>query len=170
MGDRTYARILIGGHLETVAECEKLIEGMMAGSFSDDGADRWTAMLRAAVEKNDYLEDEGDEINYGVFEEIEAAVTAIPGLGCSTDFDSGGGYGAGTKTIMPDKSERRCSQDDGVMVDLITLINRRNEPDPLAAIDALIEDTHIAAGDRLPKLTASPAVHAYLKIFGEKAA
>ncbi|QPC87121.1 hypothetical protein GA830_10485 [Mesorhizobium sp. NBSH29] len=170
MGDRTHALIMIGGHLETVADTELFLRMMSESTFDNQDINSWTSALREAIEENRYLEDEDSEVNYGTFDDYEAAVKAAPGMGCSTYFDAGGGYGAGVRTIMPDKTEHQCSTDDGVMVGLLALIEARKNANPLTAIDDLIERTHIAAGDSLPKMTASPSVHSYLKIFGRKTA
>lgn len=178
MGDRVYARVEIGGHVETIEEMQTLIDGIVVecvstleGDDSVDDADDARSAFRHFVESQELPTFCGTEVNYGVFESIDAAVSEIPGLGCCTNFDAGGGFGAGMKTVMPDGTEHHADRaGDDTGVSLSALMKARESDAPLAAIDALIEEAKLADGQCVPPFTVSPAVAAWLKIFGEKAA
>lgn len=165
MGDRTFASIRIGGHVDTVEKIEKLCEAIYEEGLCNN-ADEAKSEIRQAIEtKASHLYFDHNEVNYGVFDYIDACAQEI-GIACCTEFDAGGEYTAGCKTIMPDGSEHHCERG----IPFRELTKARKEDDPLAAIDKLIEDHMVASGERLPPFTVSPAVAAWLKIFGEKAA
>lgn len=178
MGDRTSARFTLGGHIETVAECEALVNAIAAEGVNDqtrdervrDTDDAMTA-LRLAVETNANPSFYDNEVNYGTFDEIEAVVSKIPGIAASFQWDAGGSYPAGMKTVMPDGDEYDAIGGDGEPgIPLDELIKARESDDVLAALDEIIKDAKIASGVDMPAFTVSPAVAAWLKIFADKAA
>lgn len=178
MGDRVYASIEFGGHIETIEEletlCEALVNEGVTGGHDDHhirSIEDARIVLRSDIEDRHPPFFYDNEVNYGTFDQIEAAVDEIPGLGCCTTFEAGGGFSAGMKTVMPngDKHEGAAADDDAV-VSRNALIKARQSDDPLAAIDQLIEEAANIAGANLPPFTVSPQVAAYLKIFGGRAA
>lgn len=180
MGDRVYAAIELGGHIETVEQCEELVEALAVEycKWQDNNAQHPISSKPAAQQALRYFIENrlppeffDEQCNYGVFEHIEAAVEEIPGLGCVTRFDAGGGFGSGAKTILPDNSDHHTGYSDGcAMLSLTALRTARKEDAPLAAIDRLIQAHAVASGETLPSFTVSHAVAAYLKIFAQKVA
>lgn len=177
MGDRTYARFYLGGHIETVAELEALVEAIENEGVRDvEGGATLTSKtevqtnLRYCIENNRIPAFDDDEVNYGVFHEIEDCFEEIDGLGVHFSWDAGGDYEAGQKTMMPDGSVFTASGKDGAAVPVYDLARARESDDPLAAIDKLIAEAQKAEGKDLPPFTVSPAVAAYLKIFADKVA
>lgn len=179
MGDRVYASITFGGHIETVEEAEEFISSLGLEHIVESDRDKVVssedeakASLRYLIEHKSDVQYYDNECNYGTFDDLETMVAKIPGLGCSTQFDAGGGFDAGVKTIMPDGSEHSAnySRDGGATVSLSDLKQARNSDSILVALDKLIADAENAQGSKLPDLTVSPAVAAWLKIFAEKAA
>ena len=182
MGDRVYAAIRIGGHLETIEDAETLAE-LIDGERSQSGGGRISGLagaqsaLREAVEGRTTVDIDDDEVNYGEFSTIEPVIRGMPKLWCSTTFEAGGGFAAGIKTIYHDGKgavqEASCSTSDGeAVIPLSRLVSAAKEEDRIlgAVVRSLITEIEKSAGTSLPPLTASPAVMAWLKIFGEKAA
>lgn len=178
MGDRVYASFTLGGSLETVEQAEKLCEAIVAeGVNRNDGKDGYIdsiehaqSALRAMIEAEENPSFYGSEVNYGTFEGIEAAALEI-GIWCSFAWDEGGGFPAGYKTISSSGQEyegNKCGDDAGISVSEI--IGALATEDPIAAIEKLIEPVRAATGETMPNFTVSPAVAAWLKIFGEKVA
>lgn len=179
MGDRVWARITIAGHIETIEECKLLVEAIVRYGPRDTETDNHIisedlAMqsLRRTIEDKAAPMFEDSEVNYGEFDDLEDVVAEVPGLGCSTQFEGGGGFDAGIKTIMPDGSIHRSShdRDGGATISLGELQKAREADDPLAAIDELLKQANLADGGELPEFTVSPTVAAWLKIFANKAA
>lgn len=178
MGDRVHASITFGGHIETVAEAETFIKAIDTAYITESdrdeiisGDDDAKASLRYLIENNREIRYHDNECNYGEFRELEAMVKEIPGLGCCTNFEAGGGFDAGIKTIMPDGSVHSgyYNRDGGVSIPLDELKRARHSDDALASIDKLILETEFAEGTHLPEFTVSPAVATWLKIFAAAA-
>ena len=178
MGDRVYAAVTLGGCLETVKQAETLCYALaLEYVHTNDGNDllvndneKAQAALRHAVETQNNPSFYAYEVNYGNFESIEAACEEV-GLWCCTEYDEGGGFPAGFKTVEPDGSIHDCGRNDGdAVVPLSELEEALKAADPIAAINGLIEPTRIAAGLTIPDFTVSPSVAAWLKIFGQKVA
>lgn len=171
MGDRVYASILFGGHIETVGEMEAFVEAIGGECLADDedrnvrNAADAKKVLRRYIEGDLHVTFSDSERNYGQFDELEGMVKQIPGLGCVTNFAAGGGFDAGTKTVMPDGSEHHSVGSlNGSTVSLHEIIKARESPDALAEIDKIIEAGRLGRGDKLPKFTVSPAAAVWLKI------
>ena len=180
MGDRVYATVHLGGHIETIKECQELENALTAEVAAYNLADFTEERIGCEEDARDalryFIESKGvpeffdEQCNYGVFECIEAAVSEVPGLGCCTTYEAGGGFPAGVKTVMPNGEEHGAEGKDGALVPIYDLEQARKADDPLAAIDGLIAEAKRAQGDELPPFTVSPAVAAYLKIFAQKVA
>jgi hypothetical protein len=184
MGDRVYAAIRIGGHIETPQEAERLIDGLIAEGAKCQHTDERCndeavaiRLLRATVDgKLPQLCLHDDDVNYGEFPDIEDAIKEVPKLWCSTNYGAGCGFSEGIKTICHvdgKLEELHCgTTDHGPTVPLQELVSATEQPDEeLAAIvRGIVRRCVLAAGDSLPPLTVSPAVGAWLKIFGKKAA
>lgn len=178
MGDRVYASITFGGHIETVEEAEEFVSSLGLEHIVESDRDKAVtsedeakASLRYLIERKADVQYYDNECNYGTFFDLETMVNEIPGLGCVTMFDAGGGFDAGIKTVLPDGSEHTAYRNrDGGVISLSELKAARNSDDVLASLDNLIAAAEQAEGVSLPPLTVSPAVAAWLKIFAEKAA
>lgn len=177
MGDRTYATFRLGGHVETIDELDEIVRAIIVervedqlGNDSMNSESRVQAALRRCIETNESPSFYGQEVNYGIFDDIEAVLVEVPGLGAHFSWEHGGGYESGMKTVLPNGDEYGASGGDGAAIPLTDLTKARAAGDPLAAIDALIADARAAEGGTLPPFTVSPAVAAYLKIFAAKAA
>lgn len=164
MGDRTWAHLEIGGHLETVEEAEGLIVAMVNDGIAEDEQDAKNE-LRQAVEDDRFIYYEGEEVNYGQFDIIDAFMEEHPQLTCRTNHGNGGDYDCGSKTVH--EGVAAYFKGDGV-------INRKTVRDLLDAgdLDGLrkrLDQDDAMEFVTVPPLTASPAVATWLKIFGEKA-
>lgn len=177
MGDRIYARIVFGGHIETVEEMETFISAIGDAAVNDNTDESYISdagearsSVRKAVEQQYQPEYYDAEVNYGVFNELEAMVKQIPGLGCTTWHEAGGDYPAGVRTVMPDGTSHRCDVADGEPVtNLDALVSARKSYNVLAALDQILVDMNRACGNDMPPFTVSPAVAAWLKIFAAAA-
>lgn len=166
MGDRVWALIKIGGHLETVGDVEALVTAIVNEGVVDDAEDAKTA-LRHSVESGIPFEHEGDQVNYGTFGILESAIEANPKLSSITCFGRGGDFDSGSKTVHEGKSTTFYGDDRAIpRREARTILHEQGVEALLKRIDELdfLEDGCVT------KLTASPAVAAWLKIFGEKAA
>lgn len=180
MGDRVYASIEIGGHIETIEEAEQLIDALIREVITFNPTDEKLACLedgqtalRAVIEAGRTFEGHDLEVNYGNFEELDAAATNLPKLWFSTTYEAGGEFSEGIKTFIDGEQFCCMTNDNGPVVSLSELegIVNGNEPETIAyALTRIITRVQREAGIGLPPLTASPAVAAWLKIFGEKAA
>ncbi|MEN5275784.1 hypothetical protein ABE527_02425 [Brucella sp. TWI432] len=175
MGDRVYAAITFGGHIETVAEMEQFVDALVAERLNNpDGTflprkDDVGRYIRGCVQAKESPQLHAEEVNYGTFEALEDMVADIHGLGCSTDYQSGGGFDAGIKTIMPDGDEHEVNshREGGTMIPIEDVIAARNSPTMREAFDKLIADAQLGSGVNLPLFTVSATVESWLKIFME---
>jgi hypothetical protein len=183
MGDRVYASIRIGGHLETVEEAESLVGAIVAEGLKDlhsdariDDEAAAQANIRLRIEGNAFVDLHDTEVKYGSFNHIEAAIRLLPRMWCSTSYESGGDFDAGIATIFHadgNATEHSCETSDGDPVVRLSRLKSaaQHDDERLAAIvKGIIEELGIAAGEDLPPLTASPAVSTWLKIVAEKVA
>lgn len=164
MGDRTFARIEIGGHLETVAEAEALLEAIVKDDIAED-REHGLLLMRQAVETARDITFEDEQRNYGVFSNVDNAVVLLPRMECRTSFESGGDYNAG-KSIVYDGKSINMEGDNNISRTLVRTALLGGMDDVVELLDLYdrLED-----GD-MPPLTASPAVATWLKIFGKSAA
>lgn len=175
MGDRVYAAITFGGHIETVVDIEDFIAAIVVERVKDhegnflSNREKVGAYIRACVENKEQPTVHDEEVNYGAFEKLERMVDGIELLGCLTEFQSGGGFDAGTKTIMPngDEYDGHSHREGGAMVAIEDVIAVREAEDPIAALNKLIEDVSLASGGKLPLFTVSVTVESWLNIFME---
>lgn len=166
MGDRVWANIKIGGHLDTIEEAEELIDAMTSDGLAEDDEDGQTR-LRAAIENDEPFEHEEDEVNYGTFREVEANVTGNPKLSSITVFGRGGGFDSGSRTIH--EGVETSFTGEGGLVDSDS-VRKAIITGGAEAVVELLDRMNFLETKCVTKLTASPAVAAWLKIFGEKAA
>lgn len=177
MGDRVYASITFGGHIEAVEDIQKLADALSsvrdeaAGVDIHDAGEAATA-LRSMIEEGRPVRFSSDEVNYGEFTDLEAVVKDIPGLTCVTEYEAGSGFDSGFETITPDGEKHLCCRDRdvGATIAVSDLVRASDSANPLAALRALIDEAKTASGWDLPGFNVSPAVAAWLKIFAEKAA
>ncbi|MCO5730104.1 hypothetical protein [Rhizobium sp. SSA_523] len=180
MGDRVYASIEIGGHLETIGEAETLIDALVREVITFNHTDEKIACLedgqtalRTIIEAGKTFEGHEMEANYGNFDELDAAARELTNLWFSTTYEAGGGFPEGIKTFINGEQFRCQTSENRPVVSLPAieelLHKHRLGPDIVGELDALVANAKRSAGIGLPPLTASPAVCAWLKIFGEKA-
>lgn len=180
MGDHVYASIEIGGYIETVAEAETLIEALLREviTFSHTQekitiAEEGQTALRTVIEAGKNFNGYELELNYGNFDELDAIAPQLPKLWFSTEYEAGGGFPSGIKTFI-NGEEHRCMTNGGsavVPLDELEAAVNGNNPDTIAyEVIRIVTRTKREAGKGLPPLTASPAVCAWLKIFGDKVA
>lgn len=177
MSDRVWAEFELGGHIETIKEMELLIESIEAEGVTDTSTHRsvWEkdqvkASLRKLLEDKKDIIFYGDEVNYGSFDTLEAAVKDITGLGCTIQWHAGANFEAGIKTILPNREEylSLLSADYGPTIPVSDLREVIIAADPVVSLTELINHTELASGSTLPPFTVSPAVAAWLKIFSPK--
>jgi hypothetical protein len=180
MGEYVSASIEIGGHLETVAEAEILIEALLRQVITFNETDdkitcteNGQTALRTVIELGKVFRGYDHQVNYGNFDEIDAIAPDLPKLWFSTSYGAGGDFSSGIKTFI-EGEEYRCTTADGepvVSLDELELAVNGNDLDTIAyETIRIVTRTKREAGKGLPPLTASPAVCAWLKIFGDKAA
>lgn len=175
MGDRVHANFRLGGHVETVEELEILMDAIVDEMVVDlhldfrikNHEDAKTS-LRNALEAKFEPSFYDNDVNYGTFESIEAAVEEVSGLAAHFTWEAGGGFDAGMKTILPDGEEVRAEGGEDPAISLSQLVQARQSDNVLRALDDIIEAARKAGGLTMPAFTASPAIHAYLKILGGK--
>lgn len=177
MGDRVHATFTLGGHIETIADCEELVEAIAAEGVTDSERDEFITdieeaktALRFAVENQLEPKFYDNECNYGTFDSVESAVSLTEGLAAYICWDAGGGFPAGMKTITPDGLVFSSEGNGDPTITLSELVEARKADDVLEAIDAIIAKANKAGGVEMPSFTVSPAVAAWLKIFGNRAA
>lgn len=169
MGDRVYASIEIGGRLESIKEAEELIDALIHDGLADD-KDNATAALRRHIEEMTAISAGADQVKFGTFQAVEHAVKSAPGLKCVTkynaanDFPEGWTFANQTEVIeIPTCGGRPCLEYSALKS--ISAISER------AILHVVLERmAEIDLAETIPPLTAPPAVAAWLKIFGEKAA
>lgn len=166
MGDRVWTNIKIGGHLDTIEESEELIEALVSDDIAKDDEHGQT-LLRSAVENGKPIDYEEDEINYGTFRAVETHVKDNPKLSCITTFGRGGGFDSGSRTIH--EGDETHFTNEGGLVDSHSVRKALDEGGE-KAVREFLDRMEFLETKCVTKLTASPAVATWLKIFGEKAA
>lgn len=180
MGDRVYASIEIGGHIDTIEQAEILIDALARECITFNGTneiigcfeDGQTA-IRTVIEAGQTFEGHDLQANHGNFDELDAAAAELTSLWFSTAYNAGDEFSEGIKTIIGGQRLDCITNDGGAVVSLSLLEDaiNGNDNDTIAyELTRIVSRVQRAAGKNLPPLTASPAVAAWLKIFGEKAA
>jgi len=102
MGDRCYARIMIGG--EVLPEFQEIIADAIHTEFLQHGSHKNLRTLKAIAKQftnsDGVLEFEDDEVNYGNFEDLESALQNAD-VAYDKYNGEGGGYGAGWLYFRP---------------------------------------------------------------------
>lgn len=168
MGDRTWASITIGGYLETVEQAEELVEALAQEWIVNDEQEAKN-LLRAACESKERIEYEHSEVNYGTFEHVDAVVLGNPKLSCRTTFASGGDYDAGTKVVHEGKTYHFTGSDGG-LVSRKEVVKLLVSGGAEAVLKEMKRQDALESAEVVTLITASPAVAAWLKIFGEQTA
>lgn len=173
MGDRIYASITIGGRLDTIEQVEALIEAACAEDLFED-AEGCTACFRGVIECPQPLALEDDSVNYGTFDRLEKAIARTPGLVSVTKHGGGAGFAESWLFIGAPHEERKpihIPTNDGEPVLLCRTIKAIGDIGNDAIVRYVRREMEIIdLAMNIPPLTASPAVAAWLKIFGGKAA
>jgi len=177
MGDRVYASVRIGGHIETIKELDVLVAAIIADGVSCQNSERPAsskqevyAMACCAVEEDNWLDLHAYEVNNGTFSKIDGAIENNPMLWCSTFFEKGEGFDSGTKTICHIGGKLGVFRAKTVGFDPVVYIKELREiltADPQGIegeLRSLVDKVDRAEGRGLPPLTASVPVSAYLKI------
>ena len=165
MGDYVHTSIAIGGHLETVEEAEELLAALNeqfahSGNYEEENL----AWLRAAVEGNTSLDTE-EQANYGRFDTIESFVETSPHLSCRSVFGRGDDFDSGSTVVH----EGVRHSFDGYGVVSRVDIRKALQEGGAEAVAELVDNCEFLEEKCIKGFTASPAVHAWLKIFAEPA-
>lgn len=169
MGDRTSVSLTLAGHFETVVGlkgvCEAIVCRYMGLDWSEPclDIDEVAEAIGEAIAKGEKtLFFCANEVNYGNLDEVEAAC-AEHDVAYSYSWDAGSGYGAGTKAFVPGRETIETSSDGAhATVELAKLQKALKAADPLTAVRAIVEEAEIADGQRLPPLSMSEEVKAFI--------
>lgn len=169
MGDRTYVSFAINGHIASVEALDALCEAFVAEGVTCEGtghsADETefkTAIAEAIKAGEDTFMVSDDQCNYADLSTLES-VCQEHKIAYHFEWEAGCDYTAGQKSFLPEHGVMEAGMDgDGAMVALGDLQKALNEPDPLAAVKAIIEDAAMAGGHGQPNLSASQEVKDYL--------
>ena len=158
MGDRTSARIAIGGVLRGEDAIADLVAAIVADGAGDDyePADEGEAetMVRDAVEFGELVELSANEVNYGDFNVIETVCQRLrlPFIG---SWDNGGGYEAGVKRWTPDGERGGTTINFSADTTGEPLVTRNELTEAIAAgkLDELMANMMLCGTASLPPLT-----------------
>lgn len=169
MGDSTSVSLTLAGRFETVIALKAVCEALEGdhlqfdwGARTGDADTFATAIGEAVAAGEKTISFYADDVNYGNLDEVEAACEEH-GVAFSYSWDAGQGYPAGVKAFVPGRETITTASDgDHATVDLEALQKALKAADPLPAIRKLVEDAEIADGQRLPPLSISEAVKAFI--------
>lgn len=172
--------ISIGGHLETVEQAAQLAEAIVSECLTSDGScistiEQAQSLMREALESSQpVVFFEGNhEIGSNLYD-IDPVIEEVQTLEKLFQFHNEGGADTVERTRYVDGQLRHTSTDkydySGVLLSAREIRNALTTDTPVESLLAELELHERNAGSDFPALTASPAVEAWLKIFGEKAA
>ncbi|CDX26798.1 hypothetical protein MPL3356_60559 [Mesorhizobium plurifarium] len=169
MGDRCYLELRLRGRIETVEAFEKIVALFEENNWQVaeyDAAGRTLEMTESLVvgDANGeaptfYL----NECNYADIGEEEAELQEI-GIAYEVSHEEGGDYGAGawSWSSARGKVEAGRIKNQGASVSIAALEAALKQPDPLAAVKAIVDAGNAAEGTDLPGYSLSDEVKAWL--------
>jgi len=170
MGDRVWASIEIGGHINSFEALDDLVKAILDEGITCTETDIYLSTrqkvlkaLHHCVSANKPVEFSGDEVNYGKFGAIDSVVEEY-GLCSSTKYQAGGGFPEGITTITLDGREYNTAtcEDDPVicLYELENAVGDESKPlkDVLLDIAQLMSYARSCSGRDLPKLTIEPHI------------
>lgn len=172
MGDRRYCRLVLGGHVETTEELDALLEAIVYEEWANDVQEAATVLLSFIEGGEEFIDEER---NYGAYEGIDGALSAIPSLGACAWVGAGDGP-AFIRTWMPNYFHKHpheavriefvhdCVDGDDPAVSIRMLEQALREPDPLASVKELVNTIKTEGGLNMPPFTVSATVMAMLRI------
>jgi len=148
MGDRVYANVRFGGLVNTVEDFKKLCAAILKEGAHQE-TDKGITLLGKMTDVQEALLEfvasgvtplfAGEEVNRGIFQEIERVCAQIE-LWSWTYFCPGIEFSEGEKVIRPDGVQTNLWITGGTYtVYLADVIRCRNAANPMAAFDALID-------------------------------
>lgn len=164
MGDRVWASLKLGGCLQTIEECEELLDALESDNLID-GKEDGMAVLKAAIKDKEPIKLEDFEVNYGTFDQTERLLQGTHGythLSCRVVFGRGYEFDAGSKTIHEGEVYNFA---DGDTIPRNKVLKALTEGGP-EAVRELIERAHFLEHDCVPSLSGSDVVRAWLSILG----
>ncbi|MBX8803292.1 hypothetical protein HBA92_21435 [Ochrobactrum sp. MR28] len=172
--------ISIGGHLETVEQATKLADAIVSEGLNDgsewvETAEQARSIMREAVESSQpVVLSDNDHESGGNLYDIDDVIDEVQTLEKLFQFHNEGGADTIERTRYVNGEARQTSTDkydySGVLLSAREIRNALATDTPVESLLAELELHERNAGSDFPALTASPAVEAWLKIFGEKAA
>lgn len=171
----------IGGHLETVEAAQKLADTIVSEILEDLNGEMIMdvsvaqTVMRSAIEAGTMLslrdtsrwEDSG-------FDELEEAIYEHHSLQLMITRYNDNSPNVIERFWVEDGAEMSYSAEayeyGGVLLSAKDIRDALSKENPIDAVNSLIELVERQAGGDFPPLTASPAVMAWLKIFGDKVA
>lgn len=164
MGDRVWASLKLGGCLQTIEECEKLLDALESDSLIDR-KENGMADLKLAIKESEPLVLEEFEVNYGTFDCTEGLLQGAHGythLSCIVSYGRGGEFDAGSRTTH-EGTVYDFAEGDTIGRDEVTKALDEGGAD---AVRELIKRAHFLEHDCVPPLTGSDVVRAWLSILG----
>lgn len=164
MGDRVWASLKLGGCLQTIEECEELLDALENDNLIDS-KENGMAVLKQAIKDKEPIELDEFEVNYGVFDNTERLLYGMHGythLSCRVVFGRGSAFDAGSRTFHEGTVHNFA---DGDTIHRSKVLKALDEGGP-DAVRELIKRAHFLEHDCVPPLSGSDVVRAWLSILG----
>lgn len=171
----------LGGYLDTVEQAAALAKAIASEYLYDDErehigtVEQARTAMRRAIEANTSLDlTDSTHDHGGNLYDIDPLIEAYPSLQKMVHMNNEGGADTIERTRTVDGKLVFTSVDhlnySGALISSREIKEALASDTPVESIQALLDVAEVEAGSDFPPLTASPAVQAWLKIFGSKAA
>lgn len=164
MGDRVWASLKLGGCLQTIEECEDLIDALDRDNLIDSKGDGM-ATLKVAIRDKQPIELDAFEVNYGTFNAIKDLLVVEPALkhlSAIVFHDRGNEFDAGSRTYHEGTTYSFAEGDTIPRDEVIKALDDGGAD----AVRELIKRDHFLEHDCVPPLSGSDVVRAWLSILG----